>query len=205
MTIGTISSPTIRSLRPVLEQWSALNNQLGKNWCVYGDTPWWYSERAFVSVFAGAVWRSGGCVFEEYSDLKRRLNQRVRGRVDLWFSFGPHEFLAEVKHCWLAATACRDQTEKVAKCMDEAKADVRCVHPDGMRRLAIVFGSPEVAQRHRTAMRPHIAWLTKQAASIKTGIDADAVAWTFPPLKRFPSSVGLVYPGALMWIKEVKR
>ena len=158
-----------------------------------------------MSVFAGAIWRGGGYVFEEYSELKRRLKQRIRGRVDLWFSFGSHEFLAEVKHCWLAATARRDQTAKVAEYMDDAKADVRAVHPDGMRRLAVVFGSPEIRQRHRADMGSHIEWLTTQAADIKDRISADAVAWTFPRLKRFPASGGFVYPGAVMWIKEVKR
>ncbi len=74
-----------------------------------------------------------------------------------------------------------------------------------MRRLAIVFGSPEVKQRHRNDMGLHVEWLISQAASIKDRINADAVAWTFPRLQRFPASGGYVYPGAIMWIKEVKR
>ncbi|MGH8674900.1 MAG: hypothetical protein ACREVG_11385, partial [Burkholderiales bacterium] len=89
--------------------------------------------------------------------------------------------------------------------MKQAKADVRRCHPDGMRRLAIVFGSPYVARRRGSEIENRIEWLIAQAVEIKAEIEAHAVAWTFPRLRRYPTSEGWVYPGVIVWIKEVKR
>ena len=92
----------LRSLRPVLQKWVALNRTLYQNWGKK-DCPWWYNERAILSIFAGAIWRSGGLAFEEFSNLKRKKSRRrnryrkYAGRSDLYFQIKSKEYVVEVK------------------------------------------------------------------------------------------------------------
>lgn len=205
MKTGVKTTARLRCLRPVLRKWIALNRQLGAHWLSVGDAPWWYNERALISVFAGAVWQSGGYAFEEYSEKKKGKKRPYSGRIDLEFSAGQQEFLAEVKQCELTATARRDRTDHVRGFMDRAKADVRRCRPDGTRRIAIVFGAPYLAQHRMAEMEDRIEWLIDQAREIHDNIEADAVAWTFPSLRSPPTYQGWVCPGIIVWIKEVRR
>ncbi len=205
MKAGIKTTARLRCLRPVLRKWIALNRQLGARWSSGGDVAWWYNERALISVFAGAVWQSGGYAFEEFSERKRGKKRLLSGRIDLEFTAGQHEFLAEVKQCELAATARRDRTDHVRGFMDKAKADVRRCRPDGRRRIAIVFGAPYVAKHRRAEMDDRIEWLVDQAGEIHDNIEADAVAWTFPSPRRLPTYQGWVCPGIIAWIREVRR
>jgi len=186
-----------------LREWININRWLGRRWQAYGDAPWWYNERALVSTFAGAAWLSDGYGFEEYTDSKRGKRKKVfAGRVDLEFAVGRHEFKAEAKQCWLYISFIRDLTSYIEKYVDKAKRDVRRCPPGGMRRLAIVFGVPFLARRFRSEMPSRIAWILDQAMQI----EADAVAWTFPDLRRLPvSRRGNIHPGIIVWIKEIKR
>ena len=205
MKTGIKTTARLRCLRPVLRKWIALNLDLSARWSRDEDAPWWYNERALISVFAGAVWQSGGYAFEEFSEKKRGKKRPFSGRIDLEFSAGQHKFLAEVKQCWLAATARRDRTDHVRGFMENAKADVRRCRPDGTRRIAIVFGAPYLAQHRRAEMDDRIEWLVDQAREIQADIEADAVAWTFPSLRHPPTDQGSVHPGIIVWIKEVRR
>ena len=68
------------SLHAVLREWVRLNRLLGRQWSnSIGDLPWWYNERALLSLFAGAVWRTGGYAFEEFSDLKHKGIRKRKG------------------------------------------------------------------------------------------------------------------------------
>lgn len=130
MKSGIKTSTRLSCLRPVLREWININQRLGSRWQSDGDAPWWYNECALVSTFAGAVWLSKGYAFEEYSDTKRGKSKKgFRGRVDLEFSAGQHEFKAEVKQCWPAGRAKRDQTGYITGLMERAKQDVRRCPP----------------------------------------------------------------------------
>lgn len=61
----------LRILRPILRQWVTINRKLAKRWEEYRDAPWWYNERASISVLAGAAWKTNGYAFEEYVGDKR--------------------------------------------------------------------------------------------------------------------------------------
>src|SRR4051812_1474895 len=90
----------LRILKPVLEEWVKLNARLGRQWSSVKDAPWWYNERALVSLFAGAIWRCKGDAFEEFNEVKRGFKARPGGRIDLWFALRKKEFNAEAKQCW---------------------------------------------------------------------------------------------------------
>jgi hypothetical protein len=166
------------------------------------DAPWWYNERALLSVFVGAVWQNGEEAFEEFSELKRRDRTLSPGRVDLWFSSGRWEFWAEAKHLEIPITRSRTQTTRINAMMDHAKKDVRKCAPDGFtRRLALVFCMPYLRPCTPREMNQRLTWLLEQADDI----EHDALAWVFPNLKRLPKAYGWVSPGIIVWIKEVRR
>jgi hypothetical protein len=61
--------------------WITNNKDLVRSW--RGDLPWWYNERASISVLAGAAWGTGGLAFEEYSeDKKARMKGQPRFLVE---------------------------------------------------------------------------------------------------------------------------
>lgn len=200
---GVVTSSRLRCLHPVLERWCKINNQLGREWSSANDAPWCYNERASVSVFAGAIWRSGEAAFEEYSELKRAKKQLATGRIDLWFSARMDYFWAEAKFCSIPFTRTGTQINRVQTSMKLAKADVRRCPPDGAtRRLALVFGCPYIRPAPPAQLRSRIGWLMQESRNA----EHDAIAWAFPRLDRYAkSSDGWIYPGAIVWIKEVRR
>ncbi len=200
-------TPQLRILRPLLLQWVRNNRQLARRWEEYGDAPWWYNERASVSILAGAAWKTRrGYAFEEFVGDKRKVNRKkVRlcaGRFDLEFCVSEWLFIAEAKQCWIPGTRRQDCFECVSEAMDRARADVRRCQPEGVRRLAIVFGVPYFSKRNEEEIPEKIDRLVDYALDV----EADAFAWVFPNLEEYPESGdGHLHPGVMMWIREVKR
>jgi hypothetical protein len=71
------------------------------------DALWWYNERVSIGGFAGAVWKRGGIVLEEYSTEKFGNNgastktiKKAIGRGDMDFLLGNKHFTIEAKQCW---------------------------------------------------------------------------------------------------------
>jgi hypothetical protein len=57
---------TSRILRGVVKHWINTNLRIVRDWKDLPDVPWWYNERASLSVLAGSVWKqSGGIALEE--------------------------------------------------------------------------------------------------------------------------------------------
>ena len=192
-----------RCLRPILEKWITLNRMFGSRWMrVSGDAPWWYNERALLSVFVGAVWQSGEEAFEEFSEQKRRGKRLRPGRIDLWFSASSSEFWAEAKSLEIPLTRGSGQATKVSAVMKIAKEDVRRLAPDGYtRRLAVVFGTPYLLPCPRYKLDRRLEHMLMQAHEV----GHDAMAWIFPAMKRLPKTNDWICPGIIVWIKEVHR
>jgi hypothetical protein len=200
---GLYTYQRLRCLRPILKEWIATNAELGREWAATNDAPWWYNERASVSVLAGAIWRKGEAAFEEYSELKRGAARLASGRFDLWFSCGRRDFWAEAKFCQVGFTAPRNQSRWLQWWMERAIADARRCPPDGStRRLAIVFAAPYIRPRKSQEIAERASWLVQETRRL---VQHDAMAWVFPNLSRFPHADGWVSPGAMVWIKEVCR
>ena len=189
-------------LKPLLRKWISVNQRLGREWSTTGDAPWWYNERALLSVLAGAVWLCGDSAFEEYSESKKTRASMSTGRIDLWFSAGKQEFGAEAKMCQIPITENAGQVNGMRACMEKAKADVRrCSVHDYPRRLAIVFGAPYLRPCCKDHLKSRTEWLVTQAMKVPH----DGMAWVFPELKEPPEINNWIHPGAIIWIKEVKR
>jgi hypothetical protein len=208
-TIADTYCPQLRCIQPVLKIWIDLNISLFRSWRPSGDVPWWYNERASLSVLSGAVWRTGNEAFEEYSDNKRglarktgRLSNKYSGRIDFYFNIKGHEFKGESKFCWLGvSTAHADITERLNNLLSEAKNDARKLEPDDQQRLAIVFATPYVTVANKQVLSERINRAIDQAISIP----ADAFAWVFPELNRCISYNSYLYPGTMVIIKKVSK
>lgn len=195
-------------IRSVLTEWQKWNSRIASKW-LNKDVPWWYNERASLSVFVGAIWNSGHFAFEEFSDEKRSISQRTRkfhktysGRVDLYFNVGKRDFIAEAKICWPRCSRLSASRQAIVEDhLAYACRDIRKSNPHGQRRLGILF----VAPRWKTSLRQDIdqridAWVAKIV-----DIDCDAISWVFPAKTRTLKAYGYFYPGAAVLIREVRR
>ncbi|MBI4847986.1 MAG: hypothetical protein HY808_05325 [Nitrospirae bacterium] len=171
-------------LSNILKKWVSLNTKIANIWKHRKDVPWWYNERADISIFAGAAWLSHGLVFEEFVDEKtkkpggaQKAKRKFKGRVDLYLSIDGQDFIIEAKQCWSGASSVNvDVANRIQKVMERACEDIRKSHPHGQRRLAFVFVVPDIKVAYGKTMDQRIlAWIDR----IKR-IDCDAMAWIFP-------------------------
>ena len=136
----------MKSLGRILEEWTSLmkDSEWGKD-----DTPWWYNERALLSLFAGAVWKCGGWAFEEFATSKRTIAKRVKhnrsaGRGDLMFQIGKDTFIAEAKQCWpILGYKNLSATRNLVEALHEARVQSSRLPSDG-KKLGIVFAVPRL-------------------------------------------------------------
>jgi hypothetical protein len=196
-------------LRSVLREWQKLNERIAQEWISSKDVPWWYNERASLSVFAGAVWNSGAFSFEEFSDEKRKISKRslkfhraYSGRVDLYFNIRKRDFIAEAKICWPRCGRLSSGRQKmIEEGLIHACHDIRISKPNGQRRLGVLFVSPRWKTNLKHDMNDRIdQWISRICE-----IDCDAVAWIFPADSRKIHAYDYFYPGTAVLIKEVRR
>lgn len=201
---GIENSDRLRFLRPILARWCAINSRLGREWVWVKDAPWWYNERALVSVFAGSIWTYGGVAFEEYAEEKRGDQTRNQGRIDMWFQLGQRECLAEAKKCWVDSSDHEKSLQTADDALAKAMRDAGDIPPDGRLRLAMVFAVALIPTELARNYPDQIAALRVLAKSRK--IKADARAWVFPQVsKPLKSSDGYFMPGIILWVRQVQR
>jgi hypothetical protein len=201
---GVLAPGRCKALKVVLEEWITLNKLMAEQWRDVGDVPWWYNERASISVLAGAVWRRGNretdYAFEEYGSTKKGVDGNdCAGRQDVEFSFVGTRYIAEAKQCYIPIMK-DDLSAVISRAMQKAEKDIkRCDDPYGARRLAITFGAPYISEKRANEIDARMSGFIKKASSVA----ADLTAWVFPRLAARPVVKGRIYPGVVVWIKEV--
>lgn len=81
-----ISDSSLLPLKKVLKSWIECTEEYISVWGG-DDLPYWYNERANVSIFAGAAWRSGMTAIEEYQSNKlKKCGTESNGRNDLYLA-----------------------------------------------------------------------------------------------------------------------
>src|SRR5882672_2253447 len=139
----------LRFLEDLLWEWVSIQERSIRMW-KGEDALWWYNERVSVGGFAGAVWRSGGIVLEEYSTKKfggkngtNKTSTTVVGRGDMDFLMGGKQFMMEAKQCWS-----RTNIKTVKDALSQAEGDLACRDKTGYDiRLAVVFASLSLTGR----------------------------------------------------------
>lgn len=203
-TISGIHQHKLRCLTPVLKKWIILNKNIAEAWA-NNDVPWWYGERACLSVFAGAIWKVGGIAFEEYSFEKRNKvhgKRIVNGRNDLYFELNGEEYIVEAKYSSFGASRLKiGAPGNIQDCLEKARRDIRkCPHSTGQRRLGIAFVRPYFTMHQKHAVSKKI----KKWVENLQKLDYSCAAWVFPKGSR--CFKGNYYaPGIAVLIKEVRR
>ncbi|MBU1067951.1 hypothetical protein KJ975_00135 [Myxococcota bacterium] len=108
------SSSKDKDIKRILEKWVEINERISNEWQIKNsegveenDCPWWYGERACVSILAGAIWQEDGYVLEEYimkKDCEGEDNPGRHGRCDLFFEIGNCDYRCEAKVYWTGDT-----------------------------------------------------------------------------------------------------
>lgn len=131
-------------LRPTIKGWGDAINQYCSS--SYGeDVPYYYNERANISLLAAGAWRGGAVALEEYGTKKRALKKRrgadhASGRCDLFVLVRKqYEFQIEATQGWIRASS-RDQTVKnlVARLVGRAFVEATR-NTEGRGRVGCVF------------------------------------------------------------------
>lgn len=194
-------------LSDVLKRWIRMNREVAKDWQGH-DAPWWYGERASLSILAGAVWRSGGVAFEEYSEDKLHVPHHgaqkmpYSGRCDLFFQLAGKEFVVEAKQGWSGGTTDHDLAPRIQQSLRAARKAASRLPPSGQKRLAIVFVVPWFKGRYKQDAEQMIRrWVTGICK-----IPRWSKAWVFPKTCRMlKSSSGRFFPGVAIFVRTVPR
>ena len=167
-TVRVQTTSDLKGLRPLLEQWTKLIQE----YCEENhrtDNPWWYGERANLSLLAGAAWRlaNGWHALEEFPTTKRRTRggatavepvvpedgvektkkQSPRGRCDLYVSHRSTGFAIEAKQAWQNVSPAA-RLDRFSDAMQQARRDAGNLHAgEADHRIGAVFVVPFVPLR----------------------------------------------------------
>jgi len=146
---------SLKQISPVLRKWMHLMEDADWwKWEKLPDAPWWYNERALLSLFAGAIWRCKGWAFEEFAVTKRQKPRgrgrqqkdslRARGDLEFWWPASDIYFISEAKRAELPIREnSRKLQTRIGAWLDACVDDVRR-HPQSQdyRRTGILFVVP---------------------------------------------------------------
>jgi hypothetical protein len=205
-TINGLHCGRLINFAPIFRQWIKANTEMAHAWKSANDVPWWYNERAFLSIFAGAIWRADGLVFEEYSDRKRRikkttgtLGREYAGRGDLYFRWRRWDFVAEAKFTWSGFSRNKYPLARIGTELKRACRDVRQARRKWSRKLGILFVTPYFRKECMDDVDDRIHEWIKRLGDL----DATAYAYVFPDCSRhFQGEDKLYYPGTAVIIRE---
>lgn len=193
------------------------------------DNPWWYNERASLSVLAGAAWTlKNWLALEEFSTLKRHrtLEPGVdrgslrHGRCDLFVQSPNTSFAIEAKQTVQSIGARSDGYTFTERAMREAWADSGDLsNREAYRRFAVTFIVPYIPTSEvlinedgegkvcpRKVERAIKDWLTNQAGFLGASMKRTDFAFIFPQLGNQHYSLnGKHYPGVVIVFEERYR
>lgn len=193
------------------------------------DNPWWYNERASLSVLAGAAWTlKNWLALEEFSTLKRHrtLEPGVdsgslrNGRCDLFVQSPNTSFAIEAKQTVQSIGARSDGYTFAYRAMRKAWADSGDLsNREASRRFAVTFIVPYIPTSEvllnegsegkvcpRKVERAIKDWLTKQSSFFGTPMNRTDFAFIFPQLGNQHYSLnGKYYPGVVIVFEERYR
>ena len=201
--ISGIRVGALRSLKPILNMWVDLSGQ--EKWFFEEDATWWNNERATLSIFAGAVWRSGGLVMEEFATEKIKRSVSETGRCDIIFRIGRKVYLGEAKQDWPLLTE------------DNLEANLRTTHMvikqacheslQTKDRNAVHVGMVFITPRIHEGKKQFLDNLLKDYVDNLCARNDLTLAWIFPKWARNLHSLeeisrNKIYPGVILAIKQ---
>lgn len=181
---------TLNLLRPVIHGW----RDAIVEYCIAAegdDVPYYYNERANISLFAAGAWKSGEIALEEYASTKKSAKRKTGhhhgpGRCDLYITLDrKHDVKIEAKQGWMPENL-REKTHreriksKLKTACDDADRGV-----DTSARIGCVFFTVSFPAtrfpKYRSDPDFHIH---KEILRFADDDEADLWAWCFPKLSR---------------------
>jgi hypothetical protein len=210
-----ISDTRLRRIAPLISGWIEAVEDLSEAWGDV-DAPYFYNERANVSLLAGGAWKMGYQALEEYRSPKRgressqkiyKAKHDINGRVDLYITRGSEwDVLFEAKHHWMAAMHREDANKtKIREALNIAHKDSRR-DKGAEANLSCVFFVPRFpVSKVRRGVETIDSLIVRH---IKTYLEirASAWAWCFPKVSRdrILETENAYYPGVIMGITVSK-
>lgn len=198
-------------LKPVLKKWCGLNrvyiNKTAR------DCPWWYNERASISILAAAAWESGYPALEEFSTEKRKTkrNGHEPGRCDLMIRVGSQDFQFEAKQvrARLGNKRKKDDIkiiwESIEDSLNQARRDAGRLDSKGVTRLGVLFVSPIIPVGQSLGLDDRLDNLIELLKKKKKRKELDGISWFFANDRESFEDEDRVYPGVLLLIKEAYK
>jgi hypothetical protein len=193
----------MKSLHQIFEKWTSLMKD--SEW-EKGDAPWWYNERALLSLLAGAIWQCSGWVLEEFVTSKRTITKRGKpktyaGRGDIMFQIGKDTFIAEAKQCWpILGYRNQNAISTIKEALHEARTQSARLPSDG-QKLGIVFAVPRLHKLKQGDAEKILHDFISRLPSLKN----TTITWVFPKEKRkLCAGDGYLYPGVVLAIESLR-
>ena len=167
------------------------------------DAPYYYNERANVSVLAGAAWRSGWIALEEFQSKKGYRNKaKKNGRADLYFANDTSEELIEAKFRWICMGS-DNLAPMVKETMELAIDDVKKTRANENDLKAIGVGFFPLYKKYSSI--EDLDKLIEQTIFEFEKQDYHAIGWCFPPEMRnyVSEKEGNVAPGVILVAKNI--
>jgi len=198
----------LRHWSGMIEEWLLNIERYGR--VTDGDVPYWYNERANVSVLAGAAWRCGWVALEEFQTEKQEPvpeegdvidAKRWKGRCDLFICSDVRSDTIEAKFKWLSLNS-RDIEGQSSQLLDKALSDAHNTScGESIHAVGVAFIPFYIKE---AALSEDIDELIDGALDEMKKIGADLIAWCFPEFMRDNvSEKGYIHPGVVMLAKLV--
>ena len=206
-TKDVVVEKSLESFEELLWEWTSIIERMVRDWRKEVHVPWWYNERASLSLFAGAIWRMGGIAIEEFSAKKKVRSpkgdgntEQWRGRIDLQFSYRDNDFVAEAKQAWpKIGRRSKSAAGEIEQALSQARKDVLATSRKWGKKLAIVFAAPRFPKSEFADERQ----LLQRWRDIVQRVDCHGKAFFWLHDCEQIVDDGEVYPGAGMFIRCV--
>jgi len=176
MQCGFIIRPDYEFLTPVISEWIACIDKYAR-WHDGGDLPYWYNERANVSVLTGAAWRANFVALEEYQVDKFKEtapNGKSLGRNDLYLSSEEESLCIEAKVCYPNMANTAESKTCIEAAIGVASSDAKNLRGDVEEKLGAVFVVPYSENKVATNEQ------TNAFIAAVGGFQSPIKAWCFP-------------------------
>lgn len=191
----------LRWLCPVFSRWSDCIKDYIK--CTNGDDiPYWWNERANISLLAGAAWRQRGFIALEEYPSKREVKEEIKDcRIDLYIGNKPHDIVIEFKQGWLQPKTTDYQLRQIVSkarhsVQDRYEAEYRTGGVYWTVMIPIIYNNDDVK-----------SIIDEQIKRIRKIKNINLLAWCFPKATRnlVDRKKDFFYPGIIAALSIVKR
>lgn len=198
---------TLRNWLLTLETYSDIHRYFSSQ---PDDIVYRHYEQSQVSVFAEAVWRTGGVAIQEYGGVRRGDK---RGKIDLYFSNWNVGFECEVKIVWPTRSIRRTTAwqGQIDDTFDRAVLHAHGINSRSDRKLGMCFVCPRIRipkHAHNKEWLEQVLPFTNEVFEYcYNEIDYKAIAWLFPPKDRkligySRDGTRFFYPGCVLLINN---